>query len=70
MRYQSKGNLQGITLPRSWLLAQLEHVELAGTKDTRLYSAFVDPMAVLLERIYTGFEAGTPSFLLNHSGGL
>jgi hypothetical protein len=58
MRYQNKGTLHGATLPRSWFIAQLENIKLAEAKDTRLYPVFVDPMADLLERIYSGIAAG------------
>jgi hypothetical protein len=69
MRYHRQSSLHGVTLPRSWLLAELDHLEVAGTKDTGLYGLFVEPMAELLDQIYIGVQAGTTSFSLCSDSG-
>jgi hypothetical protein len=57
-RLQQMSSLHNVTLPKSWLLLLVKHVEFHNTKDTRFYWIFVEPLLSLLGRIHTGSDAG------------
>ena len=46
-------NLHGITLPRSWLMTPID-VDLCSRRDCGFLNLLIEPMANLLEQIYTG----------------
>lgn len=50
--------LHDITMPRSWLLRLLPTLHALAGKSTNLFELYVEPMAMLLERIYTSLHAG------------
>ncbi|KAH9945568.1 hypothetical protein B0H21DRAFT_877321 [Amylocystis lapponica] len=49
--------LDGITLPRSWLMRLARDFDNLGSRESNLIFLYVRPMADLLEQIYTGTHA-------------
>lgn len=58
LQIQSKSPLHNITLPRSWILEHLSHLDRLKDKDIRLGSAIITFVAELLELVYSGKSAG------------
>ena len=57
----AKFSLHNLTLPRSWILASLDNLELLRDKDFRgLGYGVVDLVSVLLKQLHTQVEAGEP----------
>lgn len=61
--FKRKGSPHGVTLPRSWILENVSAQKLhrVQNKDANvsLVSEFLTPFRDLLERIYSGTDAGT-----------
>ncbi|KAH9971205.1 hypothetical protein BGW80DRAFT_1322645 [Lactifluus volemus] len=56
--YQKKGSLHGVTLPRSWILENVQNLHRVQNKHAHLHVAWemVKPFQDLLERIYSGTD--------------
>ena len=55
------GTLHDVTMPKSWLLRVIPKCEALRSKDTRLSTLYKMHLRELLERIYTGDNACTPT---------
>src|SRR6266850_2866585 len=58
-----RGSFHGATLPRSWILENLQQLHRVQNKDAHISVAWVitTPFQDLLERIYSGNDTGEPS---------
>jgi hypothetical protein len=69
MRYQKLQSIHGTTLPHSWFVTLLSTLGIDDIKmkSVNTFYLLVDPMRVLLEKLYAGSSAGKFSvFMLYH----
>ncbi len=59
--FKSKGSLHGVTLPRSWILENVQKLRRVQNKDANVGAVreILTPFRDLLERIYSGTDADT-----------
>lgn len=59
--FKWKGSLHGVTLPRSWILENVQKLHRVQNKDAKIgvVREFLAPFRDLLERIYSGADADT-----------
>lgn len=59
--FKRKGSLHGVTLPRSWILENVQKLYRVQNKDTNLGIVWeiLKPFRDLLERVYSGTDADT-----------
>jgi hypothetical protein len=59
--FKRKGSLHGVTLPRSWILENVQKLHRVQDKDAKLGIVWeiLKPCRDLLERIYSGTDADT-----------
>jgi hypothetical protein len=57
--FKRRGSLHGVTLPRSWILENVQKLHRVQNKDANLsvVREFLTPFRDLLERIYSGTDA-------------
>jgi len=57
--FKRKGSLHGVTLPRSWILENVQKLHRVQNKDAniRFVRGILTPFRDLLERIYSGTDA-------------
>lgn len=58
--YKKKGSLHGVTLPRSWILENVQKLYRVQSKNasTRAAWEMIKPLSDLLERVYSGTDNG------------
>jgi hypothetical protein len=58
-----RGSFHGATLPRSWIIENLQQLHRVQNKDAHISVAWVitAPFQDLLERIYSGNDTGEPN---------
>ena len=56
--FKWKGSLHGVTLPRSWILENVQKLHRVQNKDANVWVVreFLTPFRDLLERIYSGTD--------------
>lgn len=59
--YKCRGSLHGVTLPRSWILENVQKLYRVKNKHANagVVSSFLAPFRETLERIYSGTDADT-----------
>jgi hypothetical protein len=61
--YNRKGSLHGVTLPRSWILENVQKLYRVQNKSASPHAAWemIKPLSDLLERVYSGTDNGESS---------
>lgn len=60
LAFNKKGSPHGVTLPRSWILENVQKLYRVQNKDARVPMAWemMKPFEDLLERVYSGNDPG------------
>lgn len=61
LAFKRKGSLHGVTLPRSWILENVQKLQRVQNKDAKVGVVWeiLTPFRDLLERIYSSTDADT-----------